>query len=153
MKTKDLIEQLNKEDPSGELECVVGASDIYFVQRDPMWYDGVPIILLRDKSKEPYYSIKGFKMASAGEKVVLHTMGAEDVLWDNPDCIVELGPSEEKKMGQWVFDKRIEIKRFVKELDEEKTLQDQKKIYDEDLEQHKFNLGLDQESEEDESKI
>jgi hypothetical protein len=111
MKSKDLIAFLQKEDPSGEIEVVVGQSDIYFAERLPMYYDGCPIILIRDKSKEPYYDIKGFRATSEGEKIKLYCYDAEDVIWDNPDCIVELNSYTERHINQWINDTRIEAKK------------------------------------------
>ncbi len=52
MKTKELIRQLQREDPSGELECCVDNSDIFFVEHLPAYYDGCLEVLVRDKSSE-----------------------------------------------------------------------------------------------------
>ena len=51
MKTADLIRRLQEADPTGELECVAGGEDVYFVQRLPMYYDGWPHV--------SYYPAKG----------------------------------------------------------------------------------------------
>jgi hypothetical protein len=113
MKTKDLIERLNKEDPTGEAEVVVGTRDIFFAEALPMYYDGTPIILIRDKSKEPYYDITGFRMGSSGTKIKLHLMDYEDVIENDPDCIVEfLDARAEKMLADKVFELRVEEKKY-----------------------------------------
>src|SRR3990172_7574886 len=70
MKTADLIRRLQEADPTGELECVVGGEDVYFVQRLPMYYDGLPTLLVHDPSKrDREWSIVGLKVPdSGGEK-------------------------------------------------------------------------------------
>ena len=85
MKTKDLIVLLQKEDPSGEIECCVGNADIYFVSTEPAYWDGRLQILERDESKKPYYHIVGAKRTSKGSKIVLHPYSIEDYISDNPE--------------------------------------------------------------------
>lgn len=148
MKTKDLIERLNKEDPTGEAEVVVGTRDIFFAEALPMYYDGTPIILIRDKSKAPYYDVKGFKVGSSGTKVKLHLMGMDDVIENDPDCIVEyLDARSENMLADKVFELRVEEKKYREESKQIKKDLEQK-IHNEDEAAHKFNIGLDVESQE-----
>ena len=79
MKTKELIRRLNEADPSGELECVVGTDDIFFVESQPMYYDGRPVLLIRDPSRQPYYDVIGLRVPAGGSKVQIRTLSVEDV--------------------------------------------------------------------------
>jgi hypothetical protein len=83
LKTKELIRRLNQLDPSGEIEVVVDSADIYFLSKEPMYYDGRPIRLLRDPDLEgKAYSITGFEIMETGEKIRIRIMGAADVIAD-----------------------------------------------------------------------
>jgi GrpB-like predicted nucleotidyltransferase (UPF0157 family) len=97
MKTKELIKLLQEEDPSGELECNVDGKDIYFVEKIPGYYDGAYKVLIRDDSKKNQYNINGISIRRDGWKVVLKTMGYDDVLLDNPDAIVEYSDLQTKQ--------------------------------------------------------
>lgn len=96
MKTRDLIEQLQQADPTGEAECVVGCDDIYFVSNEPMHYDGAPCLLIRDESKKPFYHVAGARYEVSGRKVQFHTMGLEDILGDHHDAPVTFGSEEQR---------------------------------------------------------
>jgi len=110
MKTKELIKLLQETDPVGETEVVVGASDIYFLQHAPMYYDGLPIILIRDDDKKPYYNIAGFKVTSNGNKITIRTVDFEDVLTNDPNCTVELADDRAVR----TYSKQIEhLKRHL----------------------------------------
>lgn len=89
MKTKDLIAELIKADPSGELEVIAGGTPIYFVDCEPAYYDGPLKILIQDKSLT-CYNITGFKYTHQGEKVRLHLMDLDDVLLNDPDLPVDI---------------------------------------------------------------
>ncbi len=97
MKSKELIRRLQEIDPTGETEVVVGCSDIYFLQKDPMYYDGLPITLIRDESKRPYWDVIGFRATSKGNKIRIRTLDFEDVMWDTKNCIIELEDDYSKR--------------------------------------------------------
>lgn len=89
MKSKELIEALQQLDPTGETEVSVGNHPIWYVEDLPAFYDGYLQVLIRDKSKEPYYDITGAKYVGEGRKISIHTMGVTDLLWNDPEAIVE----------------------------------------------------------------
>lgn len=90
MKTKELIRQLQEIDPEGEAEVVVGRSDIYFLEKEAIFYDGLPTILIRDEKKRPNWDIIGFKAGCTGTKIMIKTFDFEDVLWNVKEPIIEL---------------------------------------------------------------
>ncbi len=102
MKSKELIKILQELDPTGEIEVVVGCEDIYFGEKAPMYYDGIPAILIRDESKAPNYDIVGFKMTSSGYKIIIHTVSIEDIISEDPNCIVDLDEYAEKHYGKLI---------------------------------------------------
>lgn len=88
MKTKDLIAALQKEDPTGELECCVGNIDIHFVSQEPAYYDGSLQVLERDMTNQ-YYNIIGAKFVRSGSKVQIHTLSIEEAILEHPDMLVD----------------------------------------------------------------
>lgn len=85
MKTKDLIAALQEADPSGELEvCNDANEDIYFVETQPAYYDGVLQVLARDRDCR-FYNVTGGKFTSRGNKVRLHTLSLWDVVENDPE--------------------------------------------------------------------
>lgn len=88
MKTKELIRQLQEADPTGELQCVVGGTDIHFVDAEPGYYDGPYEVLLRDETVA-HFNIIGARLTTEGEKVRIRTLSIEDLIWDNPELPVE----------------------------------------------------------------
>ena len=89
MKTKELIKQLQEQDPSGELEVIAGGSPIYFIDCEPAYYDGALEILIQDASLSGY-NIVGFKYTNKGNKIRLHLMDLDDVLLDDPELPVDV---------------------------------------------------------------
>jgi hypothetical protein len=113
VKTKKLIELLQKEDPTGELEACIGNEDILSLDTVDAYYDGCLEILHRDWSL-PYYNVIGATITSKGAKVRIHTESIEDALFDEPDMPVEvIDTFDEKRMadrvGHW-REKAREIK-------------------------------------------
>jgi|SRR5208337_1700100 len=97
MKSKELIKQLQYLDPKGETEVSCGNHDIWTVDMEPAYYDGRLQLLIRDPEKTgKYFDIIGAKYVSKGYKIVLTSMGVTDVLWDNPDAIIEYPFGEER---------------------------------------------------------
>ena len=78
MKTKDLIEQLQAEDPSGEMEVCVDNVDIHFITTETSYWDGPSQILIRDSKLSPFYNIVGGTMNFEGSKIQIHTLTIKD---------------------------------------------------------------------------
>ena len=116
MKTRDLIAQLQAADPSGDLECVIGCDDIYFVQPLPMYYDGRPWLLVHDEAlRGKAYSIVGLRYPSGGRKVSITTQSAEDVLSEAPDAPIDC----EDASRPYVEGVRAKVKARLAEWDRE----------------------------------
>jgi len=117
MKTRELIEALQLEDPSGELEVIAGGTPIYFASRQPAYYDGPLQMLIHDESKRPYYSIVGYKVTQHGEKVRLHLMGLDECMLDEQSIPVDLTELGEYQRGSW--EKRVaELREQMREIHE-----------------------------------
>ena len=123
MKTRDLIRRLQEADPTGELECVVGGYDVYFVERLPMYYDGLPALLVHDPEKrDREWSVVGLRVPGSGEeKVRITTLDAEDVFLEIPDAPVEYGDDYARKHKEDRIEKVraevVAIRGSVKEAD------------------------------------
>lgn len=95
MTTAELIAALREADPDGTMPVCVGNHDIYFVSREPAYYDGCLQQLVHDESKRSTaWSIIGAKIIAHGSKVCLHEMSIRDVLVDMPDLPIEGGDPE-----------------------------------------------------------
>lgn len=143
MKTRELIAALQEQDPSGDLEVIAGGVPIYFVSCQPAYYDGPLRVLVHDESKRgKCYSVVGFKVTSRGEKVRLHLMDVEDVLFDNPDAPVDLSEASAYSREQW--EKHVEFirqeARDIK-LDTEKWAARMKEPSPEDLEKQRRSFA------------
>lgn len=121
MKTKYLIAELLKADPTGEAECVVGGEDILFVSSDPAYYDGNPQIAVRDDSN-PFYNVTGFTFLNEGTKVRIHTHSLEAALLNNPDLPV-FYPTDRirKKWEDYIEAERKENRRLKQQIEQEAT--------------------------------
>lgn len=111
------------EDPTGELEvCVSGNEPIYFVERQPAYYDGRLQMLIQDEAKKgKSYSIIGYKVTGKGDKVKLHVMNLEDCLLDKPDLLVDLSECPEWDRVEWqahVDKLRAEMNKIKEEVAE-----------------------------------
>ncbi len=89
MKTKELVEELNKIDPEGNCEVTFGGAITYLI-RLPWYYDGKCPILIKNDDGD----IIGMREATAedGDKIVVYTMTVDDLGYDeewdkidNPD--------------------------------------------------------------------
>ena len=99
MKTRDLIAALQAQDPSGNLECYVGGDDIYFVTRQPFYYDGRPARIVHDEAlRGKAYSIVGAEIPQSGEKVRIVTLDLEAMIFENPDLPVECSERERERV-------------------------------------------------------
>jgi len=118
MKTSDLIRRLQEADPTGEAECVVGGDDIYFVENLPMYYDGLPTLLVHDPEKRNReWSVVGLRVPPSGEyKVRITTLGADDVFLEQPDTPVEYGSDDgytRQHKKAWLEKARAEAKAVM----------------------------------------
>lgn len=122
MKTKELIEALKKNDPSGELEVSVGKTPIYVVERMPAYYDGKLRMLVQDHSKDPYYNVVGGIITDKGHHLNIHTLDPiDDLLLDFPDAPITLDLSSPERIAQYgemVEERRIECKKIHAETEE-----------------------------------
>ena len=95
MTTAELIAALRQADPAGTTPVCVANADVYFVQRQPAYYDGRLQQLVHDDAKRgKEWSIVGAKIISAGEKVDIVALSIRDVLIDHPDLPIEGGDPE-----------------------------------------------------------
>lgn len=108
MKTKLLIEQLLKLDPTQEGECCIGNKDIWFAQTLPAYYDGALEVLKRDYNCQ-YYNIIGAKITDKGYKIDIRALSIEDAIREDIDLPVDL--SELSDQGKLRYGKQIAIYR------------------------------------------
>lgn len=118
MKTRDLIRRLQEADPSGELECGVDGTDIYFVSCEEGYWDGPYEVLIRDPELDgKAYSILGVKSTTKGNKVRLHTMSLHDVLLNDPSARVEVEYEySDPSRAQRFLERAEETRRRIHEM-------------------------------------
>jgi len=90
MRTKELIDALKKEDPSGELRVTINGEACWYVEQLPGYYDGY----YQYVEKENHFPSKLY-ITKKDNKVVIHTLDWEDYIWDTAD------------IGRLVFDKGL----------------------------------------------
>jgi hypothetical protein len=99
MKSKDLIAKILELDPTGEVECCIGNSDIYHIDILPAYWDGRLQVLEYDESKKPYYSVKGGRYQSSGNKIDIAPLPFSDALRNDEKFEIDysqLGASPEE---------------------------------------------------------
>lgn len=134
MKTKELIRRLQEEDPDGEAEVNCGGDDIYVVERLPGYYDGSYQTLIHAPHRKPYYTPIGVTIRRRGDKVILKTLSVEDLLWDNPDALIQYDSEESRERHQRCLEgKREEIRKEIKNIDD-KINEEQKIAFEKDKE-------------------
>lgn len=107
MKTKELIAQLQKEDPSGELEVYTFEGPILYVQRQPGGWNGEETQLIRDKNG----SILGVREhPSQDQKVMIKS-------WSLNDILEEYNDKKLKIEGNERFQKKVE--KIISEIKNE----------------------------------
>jgi hypothetical protein len=89
MTTNELIQKLKEIDPDGKLQINIEGKAIYTVELLPAYYDGDTIELIQDKDCK-FYNVEGVKITDEGKKIRLFLLDEEDVIWNNPDAIVDL---------------------------------------------------------------
>jgi hypothetical protein len=97
MKTKELIRQLQKEDPSGEVEVCVGNVDISFVHLEPAYWDGSLQVVTRD---EKGYAIGG-KYKRKGNKLQIEILSFSDLIWDHPEAKIDYSELDEDRQKSY----------------------------------------------------
>lgn len=118
MKSKELIAEILKRDPSGELEVIAGGTPIYFVDCEPAYYDGPLKILVQDKSRSGY-NIVGFKYTHQGNKIRLHLMDLDDVLLNDPDLPIDISEVSEhssERTLEFINKTREEMRSIIKKV-------------------------------------
>lgn len=118
MKTKELIALLQKEDPSGELECCVDNSPIMFISRLPAYYDGILRKLILDEND----SVSGIKFISSGFKIKLQLYDYDDLIADDPDAVIDFSECSHPTHYKEIIDKHIaESKEVHTQINEKIT--------------------------------
>jgi hypothetical protein len=117
VKTRDLISRLQKCDPSGECEVIVGTKDILDVSAEPGYYDGAYELLVRDPALAPYYDVVGGVITYQGIKIVIRPLPIKDAMFDDPDLPVEVRTENETKRAKWAE----VIERWRKEARDDET--------------------------------
>ena len=84
MKTRLLIEMLQKADPSGELEACVGGLDIYSITREQAYYDGALQVLTRNEAGR----IVGGKYVQDGSKISIRSMSIHEAITNYGDRFI-----------------------------------------------------------------
>jgi len=109
MKTKKLIELLQKEDPIGEDDVLVNNIDILCLEGKPGYWDGCKQLLVRDWNKD-CYNVIGAEYRSDGSKINITTLDIEGAIADNPELPVTVVDTfVEKHMQQTVEKWRKEV--------------------------------------------
>lgn len=98
MKTKELIAQLQKEDPSGELEVYTFEGPILHIQRQPGFWNGGETQLIRDESG----SVLGVREHSPQDQKVMIKS------WSLNDILEEYNDKKLKIEGNERFQKKVE---------------------------------------------
>jgi len=119
MKTKRLIELLQKEDPSGEIEVSVGNQDIHYLQRLEAYWDGCLEVLKRDETSE-YYNITGAKIVSEGLKICIMPLSIEDAIMNDVNLPIEFDSDYTREhYSDVVAKQRHEMRSVCKKLNDE----------------------------------
>lgn len=115
MKSKLLIEILQKLDPSGEIEVCVGSEDIIDISLLPAYYDGKLQVLQRDKTKEGY-DIVGVDVRSNGQKISISPYGLEYYVFDHHSDLDRLNITFDHEPNQYLLDQIEEWKKKAEEI-------------------------------------
>lgn len=122
MKTRELVRRLQEEDPTGELEAVVGNEDIYFIEEQEAYWDGTPALLLHDpKKRDRCWSICGLRvMASNERKIQIHTVSVANALLGHPDLPVTYSDDDACRYNEERVEAvRAECKQVIAKVDAE----------------------------------
>jgi len=83
VKTKKVIELLQKADPSGENEVCVDNMDIYSIHSEPAYWNGTQQVLERNES-DPGYNVVSAKYKTSGTKIVIQPLSILDAICNEP---------------------------------------------------------------------
>lgn len=121
MKTKELIEQLKKSDPKGDMDVVIGNEPVHFVHAEPAYWDGLKQVVIKNEKG----NIVGMKYSSEGTKVSIRTFSIQDAIFDDPDFPVEFDieksniESYQKMVNNW----RKEYRKMNEEIRKENEME------------------------------
>lgn len=119
MKTKELIAALQEHDPKGEEEVCIGNKSVWFVSREPGYYDGCLQKLIRNPNKKGY-NIEGVEIISKLDKIRLHSIDIKSIFLDHPEAIIKYDSEySEKHYKAYVEKIRQEAIDFNKEIERE----------------------------------
>jgi len=109
MNTRELIKQLQENDPTGDSEVCVSNRSVIFVEGLPAYYDG-----RLHKNVYANGKLEKIIITTRGTKVLLSTYPTEDALFDNPDFKVELDVPEydTERWGKWIEKQRERGREF-----------------------------------------
>ncbi len=98
MKTKDIIEQLQELDPSGELDVSVGLADISDISILPSYYDGYQQILIRHP--EGYFP-KGGRYNVDKDKIVIDSLSFKEAIYSDPEFSIDYSGLSEDRVKRY----------------------------------------------------
>ena len=120
MKTKELIRLLQEEDPTGETECCVDNVDIFTVDAEPAYYDGLLEVLRRDESKKPYWDIIGADYVGTGSKINISTMPIRQLAYAHPEYpigFIGVGEAEQARRMEFLTTTKAQAVKSDWEMD------------------------------------
>lgn len=115
MKTKELIRQLQKCDPTGEEEVFVGNIDILEVAGMPAYYDGAVQQLVRDPNNK-YYNVIGGIYRRSGAKIQIQLCSFDDALMEDPELpidVSEVHDHDKEQVEAWRQENRDIKAKFL----------------------------------------
>ena len=112
MKTKDLIAQLQAADPTGELECCIGNSDVWYVYREIAYWDGCLQVLKRNPDTK-YYNVIGGEYRSNGEKVVIRELSLFDAILNDSEVPITYETDYCKRKYEKLIEEERELIRKI----------------------------------------
>lgn len=116
MKTKELTELLKKEDPTGEIDVVVGNIPITDVAKEPAYWDGSKHEIIRDTNGK----LEEYKITDLGYKISLDTVSLDDILLSDIDIFInlnELSTFSKKRWEEHIAKELAENKQINEEVD------------------------------------
>ncbi len=118
MTSKELIAELQRIDPEGNIDVCVDNQPIYFLEKAPAYWDGKLGRLIEDPAlKGKAYSIIGYEIVSSGSKIKIRTIGLGDVLFEDPDLPVTYNGSP--AIGDGIEATRATYKKIIREIEED----------------------------------
>ena len=113
MKVRELIAELQKADPTGEVEVSIDGRAPFFVSNEPAYYDGALQTLIRDAKG----SVVGVRIVRGGNKIRIRSMDYEDVIWDQEydgECVIEYDSKHTRRAyEERVNQVRAEFRAFM----------------------------------------